>query len=58
LEEAKTALDVKIVLARSRTDDPLYLHLEENLGRVKGWLEAGKPMSSNLHDELSGGSGL
>jgi hypothetical protein len=48
LEAAKTALDVKIVLARSRTDDPLYLHLKENPDQVKGWLEAGKPMNSNL----------
>lgn len=44
LEEARTELDVKIVLARSRTDDPLYLHLKKNPDRVKEWLEAGKPV--------------
>jgi hypothetical protein len=43
LEEARTPLDVKIILARSRTDDPFYLHLKENPDKVKEWLEAGKP---------------
>jgi hypothetical protein len=42
LDDAKTELDVEIVLARSRTDDPLFIHLRENPGRVKEWLEAGK----------------
>jgi hypothetical protein len=46
LEEAETELDVKIVLGRSRTDDPLYLHLKENPGKVKEWLEAGRPVDS------------
>lgn len=52
LEEAKTELDVKIVLSRSRTNDPVYLHLKQNPGKVKEWLEAGKPLdlsSLGLH---------
>jgi hypothetical protein len=47
LEEARTPLDVKIVLARSRTDDPLYRHFKDNPDKVKEWLEAGKPIDSN-----------
>jgi hypothetical protein len=43
LEEARTPLDVKIILARSRTNDPLYLHLKDNPGKVKEWLDEGKP---------------
>ncbi len=43
LDEARTELDVKIVLARARTDDPVYIHLKENPDKVKEWLEAGKP---------------
>jgi len=43
LEEAATELDVKIVLARSRTDDPLYLHMKNNPAKVKEWLNEGKP---------------
>jgi hypothetical protein len=46
LEEAGTELNVKIVLARSRTSDPVYLHLKENPGKVKEWLEAGKPVNT------------
>lgn len=45
LEKATTELDVKVVLSRSRTDDPVYLHLKENPGKVKEWLEAGKPFN-------------
>jgi hypothetical protein len=44
LEEARTELDVKIVLSRSRTNDPVYLHLKENPDKVKEWLEEGKPL--------------
>jgi hypothetical protein len=47
LEEAKKPLDVKIILARSRTQDPVYLHLKENPERVKEWLEEGKPKGRN-----------
>ncbi len=43
LEEAETTLNVEIVLARSRTEDPVYLHLRDNPEKVKEWLEAGKP---------------
>ncbi len=43
LEAVQTPLDVENVLARSRTDDPLYLHLKKNPDKVKEWLEAGKP---------------
>ena len=45
LEEAETELNVKIVLARSRTADPLYLHLRDHPGKVKEWLQAGKPIA-------------
>jgi len=48
LEEARTELDVKIVLARSRTADPLYLHFKENPDKVKEWLEEGKPKPASL----------
>jgi len=44
LEEAKTPLEVKIVLARSRTNDLVYRHLKENPGQVKERLAAGKPI--------------
>jgi hypothetical protein len=46
LEEARTELDVEIILARSRTDNPVYLLLRENPEKVKEWLEEGKPKSS------------
>ena len=48
LEEAKTELDVKIVLARSRTDDAIYLHLKDNPDKVKEWLKLGKPSGARL----------
>jgi len=48
LDDAKTELDVRIVLARSRTDDPLLIHLRENPGSVKEWLEAGKLKAPEL----------
>ena len=35
LEEARTELDMRIVLARSRTENPVYLHLKENPNKVK-----------------------
>ena len=44
LEDARTELGVKIVLARSRTEDPVYLHLRDNPTEVKKWLERGKPI--------------
>lgn len=50
LDEARTELDVKIVLARSRTDDPVYIHLKENPDKVKEWLEAGKPKGPSSLD--------
>jgi hypothetical protein len=46
LEEARTELDVEIILARSRTDNPVYLLLRENPEKVKEWLEEGKPKGS------------
>lgn len=52
LEEARTTLDVKIVLARSRSDDPVYLHLKENPDKVKLWLEKGKPIVLNSVNKL------
>jgi len=47
LEGAVTELDVKIVLARSRTNDPVYRHFKENPGTVKERIEVGKPMDPN-----------
>jgi hypothetical protein len=58
LEEARTVLDVRIVLARSKTDDPVYLHLKENPDKVKEWLEAGKPVASNLVAGIEGLDGI
>ena len=46
LEDARTELEVKIILARSRTDDPVYLQLKENPEKVKEWLGEGKPKGS------------
>ena len=48
LEAAKSPADVKIVLARLRTTDPVYVHLKENPERVKEWLEEGKPKDAFL----------
>jgi len=43
LDKVRTEEGVRMVLARSRTHDPLFLHLKENPGKVKEWLEFGKP---------------
>jgi hypothetical protein len=48
LEEATTELDVKIVLSRSRTNDPVYRNLKENPGKVKEWLKIGKPLNPSF----------
>jgi hypothetical protein len=44
LSEAKTPAEVKTVLAKSRTRDPIYLHLKENPDQALEWLKAGKPL--------------
>jgi hypothetical protein len=43
LEKARTEQEVKTILSRSRTQDPLYTLLKDNPGKVKEWLEKGKP---------------
>jgi hypothetical protein len=49
LDKAGTEEEIKTVLTRSRSQDPVYLHLKENPGKVKEWLEAGKPIELNPH---------
>jgi hypothetical protein len=48
LDKAGTEEEIKMVLTRSRSHDPVYLHLKENPGKVKEWLEAGKPIELKL----------
>lgn len=46
LGEVRTPEQVTMVLAQSRTSDPVYLHLKENPAQALEWLEAGKPSQS------------
>lgn len=46
LSEVRTPELVRLVLARSRTKDPVYLHLKANPDKAVQWLEAGKPSAS------------
>jgi hypothetical protein len=43
LAEVRTPEQVKMILARSRTNDPIYLHLKEHPDEALEWLKAGKP---------------
>ena len=38
LDKVQTEEGVRMVLAQSRTHDPVFLHLKENPGKVKEWL--------------------
>lgn len=43
LNDARTPDEVKVVLDRSRTHDPVYLHLKEHADKALEWLAVGKP---------------
>ena len=51
LEAAESPSQVEIVLARSRTTDPVYLHLKENPERVKAWLDVGRPQVRSAREK-------
>jgi hypothetical protein len=46
LNEVQTPEQVRVVLARSRTNDPVYLHLKEHPNRALEWLQTGKPIQT------------
>lgn len=48
LQSARTPEQVKVILAKSPTQDPTYLHLKEHPGEALEWLNAGRPASERV----------